>query len=334
MKKLIILGSLTIVLFGFSQLSRNEYDNAQLQVAVKKSIDLLQQSSHTFITNARCFSCHGQALGAVTFSMAKEKGFTLNDTLAEEASQRMLSACKTAYGRSMFLEHNELLGGNISTGYVLWGLAAAGCKPGKVTTIMVQQLMERQTAAGYWVGGNGRPPLECYATSATALAIKAIQHYAPAVLKDRVYQVKEKAKQWLLNTVPRTNEERVFQLLGLVWTDTDQQLIKQQATKLLTFQQPDGGWSQLDYLPTDVYATGQSLYALQQSHLLQVQDSAYQKGVSFLLRTQHEDGSWEVKSRTMPSIPYVASGFPYGGNQFISAAGSSWATMALLLAAK
>jgi hypothetical protein len=65
-----------------------------------------------------------------------------------------------------------------------------------------------------------------------------------------------------------------------------------------------------------------------------VHATAYQKGISFLLRTQHDDGSWEVQSRTMPSIPYVASGFPYGDNQFISAAGSSWATMALLLAVK
>ena len=45
-----------------------------------------------------------------------------------------------------------------------------------------------------------------------------------------------------------------------------------------------------------------------------------------------EDGSWMVKSRSFPSVPYVDSGFPHGDDQFISAAGSNWAIMALVLA--
>jgi hypothetical protein len=192
MKKYIIISGIAICVLGFSRISRNENDDAQINTAIKKSVYLLQQSSHTFIKNAHCFSCHGQALGAVTFSMAKAKGFTLNDTLAQEASQRMLSAGNSGYARSMFMEHNELLGGSISSGYVLWGLSAADCKPCKATAITVHQLMERQTADGHWVGGNGRPPLEYYSISVTALVIKGIQAYASPLLKDRVNLAKEK----------------------------------------------------------------------------------------------------------------------------------------------
>jgi len=67
---------------------------------------------------------------------------------------------------------------------------------------------------------------------------------------------------------------------------------------------------------------------------LKADDSAYQKGISFLLKTQHEDGSWKVKSRSIPFVPFVFSGFPHDKDQFISAAGTNWASMALILAVK
>jgi hypothetical protein len=43
------------------------------------------------------------------------------------------------------------------------------------------------------------------------------------------------------------------------------------------------------------------------------------------------DGSWLVQSRSLPVQRYFESGFPHGANQWISAAGSSWAAMALIL---
>jgi len=51
-----------------------------------------------------------------------------------------------------------------------------------------------------------------------------------------------------------------------------------------------------------------------------------------LLNTQMEDGSWYVKTRALAVQPYFDNGFPHGVDQWISAAGTSWATMALTLA--
>jgi hypothetical protein len=48
---------------------------------------------------------------------------------------------------------------------------------------------------------------------------------------------------------------------------------------------------------------------------------------------QQEDGSWFVRSRAMTFQPYFDAGFPHGFDQWISAAGTSWATLALSLAA-
>jgi hypothetical protein len=63
-----------------------------------------------------------------------------------------------------------------------------------------------------------------------------------------------------------------------------------------------------------------------------VADPVYQRGVDYLLRSQAADGSWHVKSRSIWLQPYFESGFPHGQDQFISAAGTAWASMALAAA--
>jgi N-acyl-D-amino-acid deacylase len=191
--------------------------------------------------------------------------------------------------------------------------------------------MQRQTKEGCWVSPNPRPPLEYYSFTATALASKAIQYYAPSSLQAEASTRIEKARSWLIHTEPETNEERVFQLLGLTWLNGDQNFIEQHAKKLLSTQHEDGGWSQLEGLQSDAYATGQALYALHECGFLKSTDQAFQNGISFLLKTQFDDGSWKVESRSFPVVPFVYNGFPHEKNQFISAAGTNWATMALLL---
>jgi hypothetical protein len=81
-------------------------------------------------------------------------------------------------------------------------------------------------------------------------------------------------------------------------------------------------------MASDSYATGQALYALATSGVPAV-DPAYKRGTEYLLATQLKDGSWFVKARGFPFQPYFDYGFPHGKDQFISAAATSWAVMAL-----
>ena len=53
---------------------------------------------------------------------------------------------------------------------------------------------------------------------------------------------------------------------------------------------------------------------------------------SFCCVPQIDDGSWIVETRSVPIQAYFESGFPYGVNQWISAAATGWATTALALA--
>ena len=61
---------------------------------------------------------------------------------------------------------------------------------------------------------------------------------------------------------------------------------------------------------------------------------AYQRGIQYLLSSQLEDGSWYVRTRAPAFQPYFDSDFPHGPDQFISAAASNWASMALVAVAR
>ncbi len=122
-----------------------------------------------------------------------------------------------------------------------------------------------------------------------------------------------------------------FQILGLMWCDAPAEEKTTIATRLLRLQLPDGSWSQLESMPGDAYATGLALYALAESKMLKPSDEACQKGLAWLLKNQDPSGAWTVQTRAYPIQNYFNTDFPpYDENQFISAAASNWATMALL----
>ncbi len=324
-----------MVIASFTNLTTKNITNdpEAIKKAINKSLPLLQRTSHVFLENAGgCQSCHHQDLTAVNLSLAKEKGFAVNDTSLNEIFDSIMHVIRSR--KEVLMQNDDPVAIVMSSGYQLWALWANRYKSNKLIEMLVKTLMQRQTNDGSWVSPSPRPPLEYYAFSATALMVSAIQYYSPASLKPEVAQRIEKARAWMVRTVPETNEEKVFQLLGLKWITGDKNFIQQQAKKLLAAQREDGGWSQLTNLETDAYATGQALYALYQSGLLNADDAAYQKGISFLLKTQYEDGSWKVKSRSVPFVAFVQNGFPHEKDQFISAAGTNWATMALTLAVK
>jgi Squalene-hopene cyclase C-terminal domain len=333
MKKWLVIFSMVIITVGFTAITHDHTDPEEIKTAVNKSLPLLQSSSHTFLINAGgCHSCHGQGLGGIAFSLAREKGFTIQDSILKEALDSI--NINWTQRKHYFAQNDDPAAIIISGGYDLWAFAANHTPANKTLEMLAKNMMQRQLRNGSWVAPNARPPIEYYSFSATAMTVKGMQVYLPAIFKNEVQQSVARATTWMMNTTPVANEEKIFQLLGLTWAHADTAFIKQQAKKLITAQHADGGWAQLNTLPADAYATGQSLYALYQSGQLATDAPAYQKGIAFLLRTQQPDGSWNVQTRSFPSVEYVDSGFPHGDNQFISAAATNWATMALLLASK
>jgi mono/diheme cytochrome c family protein len=100
--------------------------------------------------------------------------------------------------------------------------------------------------------------------------------------------------------------------------------------EVLSAQLADGGWAPLPRLGSDAWATGLTLFVLHEVGGVAAGDPRYRRGADFLLRTQFPDGSWRVPTRTWPLQPHFDGGFPHGKDQWSSAGGTAWATIALL----
>ncbi|MDP9169685.1 MAG: hypothetical protein M3N54_03630, partial [Acidobacteriota bacterium] len=183
----------------------------------------------------------------------------------------------------------------------------------------------KQFTDGHWdVGCAGsRNPLCGDEIANTANSLRALQFYAPAAAKEI-----RLAAQWLANAPAITHEDRTFRVFGLAWAGGQDKALSTAVQELTAAQRTDGGWSDNPYTTTTAYATGEALVALHEAGV-PVGDPAWKRGVQFLLRTQVDDGSWFVKSHSYGTQPYFDAGFPHGTDQWISAAATNWAVMAL-----
>jgi squalene cyclase len=224
--------------------------------------------------------------------------------------------------------------GPVVVSYMLVGLDAEHYKADLNTDTAAMYLKARQSPDGQWAfpAADSRPPLCSNYIGQTALSLRALQLYTPATDKAAYEQAVQRAAAWIAKAQPKNNDDRGWRLAGLAWAGKDKEAIQNARRELLAAQRADGGWSDLDGMESGAYATGKALVALQTAGMAPT-DTAYERGIQYLLNTQQEDGSWYVRTRAMAFQPYFDAGFPHGFDQWISAAGSSWATMALSLAA-
>jgi hypothetical protein len=287
------------------------------RAAIQTSLPLLQRSMRVFLQNTGCVSCHQEGLGRIATGVARQRGLAIDKGVAQAQFQRI----------------SEMLGG-------LRPLHLKALKdPNVMKTVPLIEIQEVTPVYTFVLAGlfsHGKPaneaisaaPMQSSYFTYTALAVQAIQAYAPkgAERADRL----RRAREWLLTTPTETSEDRTFRLLGLKWADARLDQRRKAIDELRAEQRPDGGWPQLPSLQSDAYATGQALYALHVAGGMPVTDPVYQRGVAFLLRTQEEDGSWFVNKRAIPANNYFSAAFPHGESQYASFNATCWATMALL----
>jgi len=297
--------------------------------AVARALPLLQQADKTFLKKSGCVSCHHNSVAAMTVAAARAKGLTVDDLIAKEQLSAVGRYLDTWRDRA--LQGIGIPGDATTVSYILLGLAAEKYPADVSTDAMARFLKGQQTPAGSWRLLAHRPPIESSEVLVTAISMRALQNYAPAANRGPYDAAIRRAATWLAKAEPQTTEDRAFKVLGLHWSGASASAIRTAGRALIAQQRTDGGWSQLPSIESDAYATGQALYVLAESRSVSTQDAAYRRGIQFLLKTQLADGSWFVRSRALPIQPHFESGFPHGKHQFVSAAGSNWAALALVV---
>uniref|UniRef100_UPI00356A8D47 prenyltransferase/squalene oxidase repeat-containing protein n=1 Tax=Novipirellula sp. TaxID=2795430 RepID=UPI00356A8D47 len=300
--------------------------SARVHDAVERSLPLLEIASAETAQRRTCFTCHGQAMPVVVFAEARKHGFHIDpDNLLRQLEHTYAhlkrSQKQYADGRGT--------GGQVDTaGWALWGLEAGERSADDISDTVVDYLLGKQRESGVWSCSSNRPPSEKSNFATTYLALRAIENFGRPSHQSKIDEVTRNAAKWFETAEPKDTEDRVFQLLSLPYIGLDERSEKL-IQDLISQQRPDGGWAQLAEMESDAYATATVLYALAESGIAVTADS-YKHGLEYLLRTQLDDGSWHVVSRSKPFQTYFETGYPHGKDQFISTTAACWATLVLL----
>lgn len=303
----------------------------QVRAAASRPLALLQSSMQTWTEESTCSSCHHQDLGLMALAFVRERNFPVDGAMLADQVDRVAHLSVRSYAGK--LQGHSTINASFGQSFRLLGLAAIGAPRSDLTDVIAHYLAGNQSDDGSYASESYRPPLEASPFTATAMTSRALALYGPEGRSEDLARRIRRACDWFERANPCDNEERVMKLLGLAWSGGADAAMRAAVDELLQTQNPDGGWAQIATRPSDAYATGQALVAMQQMGKLAVTSDAFQRGIRFLLDTQLPDGTWRLATRRRSEgLRYFETGFPHGEDQFISFAATAWAVMALAAA--
>ena len=322
--------SLALLLYCSTVLMASEgVESEAIRSAVSGGLSIVQKAAKNYPKHRDCFSCHHQTLPMLAMDIAGRKGLAIDSELMQSQAE---FTWNTFHEKRERIANGKGVGGAAMTvSYGLWALDIAKWQSDETTNAMVTYLLKRQRDDGSWHRSSNRPPLEDSDFTCGILAIHYMREFSTESNKNDVEAAAKRLKKWVLATTSKSHEDSVSKLGALALLRCDQQEMSKLRTQILSAQHADGGWSQLPDMDSDAYATGMTLFTLHRTGL-KVTEPHFQRGLRFLLDTQLDDGSWFIKSRSKPIQEMFDNGDPHGDNQFISIAGTSWATAALALA--
>jgi ankyrin repeat protein len=302
----------------------------EIRQAVNRALPPLERSTAAFVAKRACVSCHHNILSILMFQMARERGVSFDPAVLSAVESKTFRSLRDPGAFDDAVQAVTLNDPTPNDSYLLMAAHAAGLKPNLTTAVYARRLVQWQRD-GHWVTSDFRPPHSSSVFSATATAVRAISLYGPQELHPEGAACILRARQWLVRQRPLSTEDAAFRLLGLVWAGAAANELDAARRDLLAMRKPNGGWPQLPGYQPDAYSTGESLFALHESGV-----PITGADLKFLISTQAPDGTWRVPTRMVSpaqvSPEYFTTGFPYEKDEFLSYAGSVWATMALLTA--
>lgn len=329
-------------------------DESAVQQAVQKSVAWLQNDMQTWHTEHGCAACHHGPMYLWSVSVAKQKGYAVNEPQLQELTQWLLTddqarifpkvseptkgaAVDSNASDRMTLEmmgHKNLSQPTIYLTHALNALPERDPLKQIGWHKVIDHLSSAQNEDGSFAGRNAWRPIfntpQILTRFVFAGVQDAIDSSTAGTISERQLQVLRQAGTFLSNQIPdETLQGIVLRILSERRSSgpvSHGQPSASQATlviELKKLQRSDGGWSQTDDRETDAFATGQSLTALQRAGVTST-DPAIRSGIGYLLQTQDSKGTWPMTSRPNPE-----TGKPAEFLNPITYAATAWATLGL-----
>jgi hypothetical protein len=320
---------------------------AQVRQAVERSLVFLEKSGTGWWKTNKCASCHHVPISIWSLNEGKKRGFVVDD----KALDQLRSWAVTSYADHPKLrpvgQDGEDKGSSVSMNTIYLTLAASPDptmdeKTAAALKKFSAHLLAGQDADGSWKSPAKLPPVGDITEVRTmqVLLTLATAQERGLIETPSWNSARDKAMKWLSGN-KFVDQNQSLNLRVLVAQRFGKPAEVQGLVKtLLARQETDGGWSQTrenaseaikDYdgkktgapakngkRPSDAMATGQSLYALASAGL-SPQEGAIQRGQTFLIRTQTEDGSWRVPIRSQKNSGTALSHY-----------GTGWAALGLM----
>jgi hypothetical protein len=295
-------------------------------------VAFLVRDAQKWKADHNCVSCHHGALTVWAMAEVRRSGRAVDEPALDDFITWSLEAGegKTSVPRP---EGRPKAFNSKALAFAL-GLGAVG-NPDEAIKAGIAKLMETvkgdQAEDGSWVAWpETRPPIFGPSDdSVTAMGTLAMITAAEGGDESaKVYR--DKGVAWLTRTPTDDDPQSVaMRIVVFQRSGRSTEEIAPLVESIKRRQKEDGGWSQSADMGSDAWATGQALLALSIAGL-KSEDPVIARGREFLVRTQKEDGSWEMASRPIKYLdPNKPDGKPSGNLVPITGAGSAWGVLGL-----
>jgi hypothetical protein len=319
-----------LVLALVSGLVHGAEDPPDAKLAINRGLEFLAKDALAWKNERKCASCHHAPMAIWTLNEASKLGFGGNEQAVAELSAWIIAKDDPAKVFPNQAPQDPIVV-NQSPLMLALGLGARNAQDeasqeGLKKTLAT--LVGQQRLDGSWGLQSPWEPIGSTPEVMTTLALLALNSPTAPDLGPEGRAAREKGLAWLSSSKTEETVQSVALKLVL-WRRLGRPAAEQEPLlkSLLSWQNPDGGWSQTKELPSDAYATGQSLYALAEAGFPQ-NDPAVERAEMFLLKSQQPNGSWAMSSRPNPRDGKSAKNL-----EPITYSGSAWAVLGLMRAA-
>lgn len=307
-------------------------DPQKTQQVIERALDFMVKDTAKWRQERVCATCHHGTLTVWALNEAQSQGYRVNaETLADVTQwTRDLFIPKISKPRDPRPGWRLVSTPGICLGVMSYTLPVLSRE--EINRVAIHLARHQSEDGSFELPPplNGAPPIWESPETLALWALLAWEPYVPADPADAAAAraSREKTIAWLNAVKPsETSQASALRLLLDVRTGKSAEQLQPRIDKLLALQRTDGGWSQTAEMPSDAFATGQSLWALSFAGL-KPDRPEIGRAVAFLVATQREDGSWPMTSRNHPGV--VSTRNPIRNPMPITYFGSAWATIGLV----